>query len=435
MKNSGHLRRVLVLGLSACAVLVLPVRAATPLTLDDYYAAALRRSESVSIQSELIQQAIEKNRQAVAAIKPNLKAFAGYTWQQSPPAGVGLINPNALSNQTQTGVSLTQPLFSGFREFAALRQSRDLIGAQRDDYRNACRLLFNDVVQNFYTILSDEQDLLNLKEEIHQNELRARDLRARVRIGRSRPSELLSVQSTIATLRAQVEQLRGMLRVARENFAFLSGMDANTPLQDSEMLPQQVDALPDYLAATDSRADVQAAQKRVNAAEENVKIARGAYLPTLDLNGNYYFDRPGYLKDINWSVQLNLTIPIYSGGALVSATREAVSQHTQAQLSASQVTREARQEIRSLHDSAAYDLQQIDALKTATEAAQKNYAAQVSDYRLGLVTNLDVLQALTAFQENQRALDRARFTAKTDWLKLLVASGRRRLPAAAEHTP
>ena len=46
----------------------------------------------------------------------------------------------------------------------------------------------------------------------------------------------------------------------------------------------------------------------------------------------------------------------------------------------------------------------LDALEKATEAARKNYEAQRHDYRLGLVTNLDVLQAADAtFWANTRA--------------------------------
>ncbi|MEJ2107103.1 MAG: TolC family protein [Acidiferrobacteraceae bacterium] len=423
MRGSPAIRRVLSLFLGVCAATAVPTAGAAPaLDLNAYYAAALKRSETVAIQGELVRQAQEKIRQAKAAVRPTIKGFAGYTWQQAPNVASSL--PGALGYQPVSGLNLSQPLFSGFREFAALRQTKDLVGAQRDDYRNARRLLFNDVVQNFYTVLSLEQDLANLQEEIHQNELRAKDLRARVRIGRSRSSELLTVQTAISTLRAEVQQLRGQLRVARETFAFLSGMDANTPLQDSESLPGAVDGLDAYLAATESRADIQAAHQRLKAAQENVKVARGAYLPTLDLNGNYYTQRAGYLKDVTWDVQLTLSIPIYSGGGLRSATRDAISQRTQAELSLSQARRSAQQEIRSLHDSAGFDLQQLQALKTATEAARRNYDAQKKDYRLGLVTNLDVLQALTSYQENQRALDRARFTAKIDWMKLQAASDR-----------
>jgi outer membrane protein TolC len=113
---------------------------------------------------------------------------------------------------------------------------------------------------------------------------------------------------------------------------------------------------------------------------------------------------------------------------LQSRVSEAVSQQTQAELSLSQIRRQAEEEIRSAHQSVVYDRLQLDALEKATVAARKNYEAQRHDYRLGLVTNLDVLQALTAYQENQRALDRARFTEKTDYLMLQAAAMRRPAP-------
>ena len=178
----------------------------------------------------------------------------------------------------------------------------------------------------------------------------------------------------------------------------------------------------DYLARLDVRPDLKAAQRRVAAAQENVAVARGAHLPSLDLNANRYLERTGNLKDVTWDVQIALTVPIYSGNLLQSKVNEAVSQRTQAELSLSQIKRQAEQEIRSLYQSLVFDQTQLEALEKATEAAKKNYAAQQREYRLGLVTNLDVLQALTAFQENLRALDRARYTAKFDYIKLQAAT-------------
>jgi outer membrane protein len=236
---------------------------------------------------------------------------------------------------------------------------------------------------------------------------------------------VLNVQATISTLRAQIEQQQGQLSVARESLAFLSGLDAATPLKDSEPESPAPEPLDHYLAGVPERPDVQASEKRLAAAQENVTIAKGAHLPSLDLNGNYYFERPGYLDDINWDVQVALTIPIYSGGSLQSKVREAGSQQTQAELALSQVRRLAEQEVRSLYDNLLADRAQVAAFEKSTEAARKSYEAQSREYRLGLVTNLDVLQALTTYQQNQRALDRARFTAKLDFLRLLASSSRR----------
>jgi outer membrane protein len=421
-----HIMRRLALIFSLlCVVLAAaPARAAGPLTLADYYAAALKRSEVIATQSELIRQAEERTRQANAALLPTVSGFASRLWLDELPPGTST-TPSTFDRQTLAKLTATQPLFRGFREFAAIRQSEALRGAQADDYRNARVLLFKDVVVNFYTVLALESDLRNLEEEIRLNEERLKDIQARIRIGRSRVSEALNVETTVSSLRALVEQSRGQLQVAREAFAFLSGLDAATPLADTEQLPARLPPLDDHLAGIPARPDVQAAGKRVAAARENIAVARGAHLPSLDLNGNYYFERPGYLDDITWDVELALTVPIYAGGSVQSRVREADSQRTQAELAQSQVTRLAEQEVRALYQGVQYDLAQLAALEKSTEAAKKSYEAQSREYRLGLVINLDVLQALAAYQQNQRALDRARLALKADYLRLEAAAARR----------
>ena len=420
----------MVLAVAVVALLVIaanPGHAAEALTLDEYFAAALKRSEVVATQIELIRQAEERYTQANSALRPSVNGVASYTRQDPIPAG-DLSNSSTPNRQSLAKLTATQPLFRGFREFASLRQTKALLGAQDQDYRNARTQLFKDVTQNFYTVLSIEQDLKNIGEEINQNIDREKELNGRVRIGRSRIGEVLSVQSIISTSRAQVEQLQGQLGTAREAFAFLSGLAPTILLRDTEDLPANLEPLDDYLARLELRPDVKASQQRLSAAQENTKVARGAHLPSLDLNANRYLERTGNLKDSTWDVGIALTVPIYAGGLLQSRVSEAVSLRTQAELGASQVRRQAEQEIRSAYQSVVFDRSQLDALEKATESARKNYETQRRDYRLGLVTNLDVLQALTAFQQNQLALDRARYTTKLDYLKLQAAAVRRPAP-------
>ncbi len=395
--------------------------AAAALTLDDYYAAALKRSEVVATQSELIRQAEERYRQAGASRLPTVDAIATRT-RLDDGATDATANP---TRQRNSRLTATQPLFRGFREFATVRQTQALMGAQGEDYRGARAQLFKDVAQNFYDVLTLEQDLANLDGQIRQHQQREKELDDRVRIGRSRVGEVLTVQATVGTLRAQVESRRAELAAAREAFAFLSGLPVATPLHDTETVPENPAALDEHLARLELRPDVKAARQRLTAAQENVAVARGAHLPSLDLVANRYLERTGSLRDVEWDVQLALTLPLYAGGGTQSRVREAASQGTQAELNASQVRRQAEQEIRALHQAVTLDRSQLDALEKATEAARKNYEAQRHDYRLGLVTNLDALQALTAFQENQRALDRARYAAKLNHLRLQAASARR----------
>jgi len=433
VKRNPAVALVLAVGLFLLAVTtVRPVVAAEALTLDEYFDAALKRSEVVANQAELIRQAEESYKQADAALYPSVSGVAAYTRQDPVPESQSATS-NFFNRQTVTKVTATQSLFRGFREFAALRQTKALIGAQNQDYVNARTQLFKDVVQNFYAVLAIEQDLRNLDAEIKQDLDREKELNARVRIGRSRIGEVLTVQSTISTLRAEVQHQEGQLSIARQAFAFLSGLDPATPLRDTEVVPANLEPLEDYLARLDLRPDVKAGQQRLTAAQENIKVARGARLPSVDLNANRYINRTGTLRDSDWDVGIELTVPIYTGGQLQSQVSTAVSQRTQAELSLSQIRRQAEQEISATHQSVVYDQTQLDALEKSTEAARKNYEAQRHDYRLGLVTNLDVIQALTTYQISQRALDRARFTAKTDYLTLQAAAVRR--PAPPEDGP
>ncbi len=437
MNSGGHLVKLhsvrptaWLRGLLLSGVLIADAaRAAPELTLDEYFAAALQRSEVIATQTELIRQAEERYRQANAALRPTLDGVASYTWLDTG-AKDATANP---TRQPHARLTATQPLFRGFREFATVRQTQALVDAQSEEYRNARVQLFKDVVQNFYDVVSLEQDLVNLAEQIDQNLQREKELQARVRIGRSRVGEVLTVQARISTLRAEVEQTRAQLSVARDVFAFLSGLPTSIPLRDNEVLPADIDPLDAYLARLPSRPDVKAARQRLTAAQENVTVARGAHLPSLDLNANRYLERAGSLENVDWDVQLAFSVPLYAGGSLDSRVREAVSQSTQAELDASRVQRLAEQEIRSFHQTVLLDRKQLSALETAADTAKKNYEVQQRDYRFGLVTNLDVLQALTAYQENLRALDRARYTAKLNYLKLQAAVVRR--PATPGSTP
>lgn len=417
--------RLMTVALAMCLLAVARSgNAAGALTLDEFFAQALVRSEVVATQSELIRQAEERNKQADAALYPTLSGVASHTWLDSGARDL----TTSPTRQPHARLTATQPLFRGFREFAAMRQSQALMDAQSADYQSARVQLFKDVVQNFYDVLTLEQELRNLEEQIEQYQQREKELQDRVRIGRTRPGEVLTVQVTISTLRAQIEQLRTQLSTARDIFAFLSGLPGTTPLRDVEVLPVDPGTLDGYLARVPLRPDVKASQQRQTAAEENIRVVRGEHLPSLDLNANRYLERVGSLENVDWDVQLALTVPLYAGGSVQSRVREAQSQGTQAELAMTRASRLADQEIRSFYQTVVLDRSRLDALEKAADAAKRNYETQRRDYRLGLVTNLDVLQALSAQLENQQALDRVRFNVKLNYLRLQAAAVRRPVP-------
>jgi outer membrane protein len=285
--------------------------------------------------------------------------------------------------------------------------------------------VYADLVQSFYTVLALEKDLEHIDTEQGLYTQRIHDLNGRMAIGRSRPTEVLTVQTSEALLVAQREQVLGQLHVAREVLAFLTGLAPEIKLQDTAAIPDTVPPLETYLARLPQRPDLQAAQARVEAARENVTIAANAHLPSVDLNGDYYVDHSEPAPILVWDAQIALTLPVFSGFTLVAKTHQAESLLRQSENDLSQLNRLNLQEIRSDYFNVTSDLSQIAANKAAADMAEKNYRAVLKDYNLGLVTNLDVLVALQSDQDSLRALDKAIFSSKSDFEHLETAAAKR----------
>jgi outer membrane protein len=101
---------------------------------------------------------------------------------------------------------------------------------------------------------------------------------------------------------------------------------------------------------------------------------------------------------------------------------EAVSQKHQVELDQNKVRRDAEKEVITLYSQCASAQNQLKSLKYANQVLAKNYQVHTKDYRLGLVSNLEVLQALSSHVENTRAIDLLNYDLKLNYLKLQIAS-------------
>ena len=390
-------------------------------TIDDCFRAALARSETVGMSLEVVKQAEENYNQAIGAVLPNISGIGGYQWQQNNPnPAYQNIYPNPSSSARLT---VTQPLFQGFKEFAGLRQTKTLVGASVADKNQATTQLYLDTAASYFQVVMSEQDIDNITEELSYYDKRIAELHGFEKIGRSQVTDVLTAQSQQAALKAQMKSVQGQLRAQRAVLAFLTGFDPDEPVFRPAGEDATAKTLDTYLGRVDSRPDVQGDTQRAKAADDGIPIARSGHFPTLGVQGDYYLERTGALKDVNWDVMLNLTVPIFSGGMVQSQVEEAVSKRDQAELQVSRTKRLAVQQIRQYYESYIGDRNEWEAYKEATDLAEKNYKAETRNYRLGLVTNLDVLSALTTFEESKRSLDKARFSMLNDIENLEAAGG------------
>lgn len=395
-----------------------------PKTLKDAYQAARLQSETVAIQQELLDVANELDTQSKSALFPTISGTGTFLTQPVPESATGAsLYPGS---QNTVKITAAQPLFRGFRDFALLRQRKSLVGAQIYTLLAASRQLFYDLSTAYYNVLAFKQDEINYQFQIESNRKRLKELDQFFKIGRSQLTDLLTFKSNISTLEAQLEFTRGQLEQAKDVLAYLTGWNREMLLgeDESSLTPTSGD-LVHYLAQVEERPEVKLAAGNVKAYDEGVPIAFGAHLPSIDLLGNYYITRPGALTDVRWDLALVLTLPIFQGGLVQSQVRQAQAVARQYGLLLSQARRVGELEVRTFYDLLESDQKQLVKLGELVNHSKMNFETTTQYYRNGLVTNLDVLQAMTTYQDAQRKLDRQRYSTHLDTAKLQAATGQR----------
>lgn len=400
-------------------------------SLKSAYFEALKKTEALPAQESKFLQAQELENQAFGALLPNVN-FSVARLQQDNSA-VPALTANTLIGK----FTLTQPLFKSGAEYAGLAAVKAKVRSQ-DASREATKWsLYATVGKAFMSVLSSEKDVENLKVSQSLTTQRVTDLESRARIGRSRRGEVLSARAQLASLQAQLEAALASARSAREDFTVATGLDRDTPLDPAgpELeLPQQMPDLNAYLYRMESRPELVALKEAAVASDESVWVSKAGHLPTLDLSGNYYLARDNLsTSGLKWDVTLTLTVPLFAGGITQSKVRDALETQRQSELALAQSRRQADATLRTLHENVSSGLAQIRLLQEALTAAEFNYQEQQKDYRYGLVTNLDVLSALTTLQDTRRSLDKTKYSVLSQWIQLQALMGE--LPKSISDSP
>ncbi|MCX5858868.1 MAG: TolC family protein [Proteobacteria bacterium] len=384
------------------------------------YEKAIQQSETVAISEEGIKQAEEVYRQAWSGIPPRLS----FTWQEKyqDPAHTDF-------RQALGAINLSLSALTGFREKAAMYSAKTLTRQKELETKWARQNILSDVAQAFWNVVEAENQIQVTKSQQALMQDRIKELEDRVRIGRSREAEVVAAQSLLAQLEANQEDLERVRLAARELLAFLTGAGRDVPLVDASPLPGQPRDLAFYLNAARQRPDLLALRESQQIVQAAVKLAKSGHYPSLSLEGNYYVvgpevnDQQGETNEIRWDIKANLKVPLYSWGQVQSSVREANSQLFITELTLKRQERQVETDVKSAWENLRSSLSELDKYDKLVTLTDRNYKLQSADYRRGLVTNLDVIQALTGLYDATLRRDQSRLNAKLSVILLQVAAG------------
>jgi outer membrane protein TolC len=393
--------------------------ASVPEGLKKLHELAQKQSETVQIADSRADQASERKSRAGGTLLPSVTARYSYQEIDPPP---GSRSPFTRLNQYSALVNLTQPLYRGAAYPAYSFSKIDLEMQER--LRDQAGLgLWQTSAQVFYNLWIAQNDLNSVKKLRDYSDERVKELRERVRVGRSRKGELMQAEAQLASVEADVSKAQYNLQSAQENLEFITGV-AHSPVFGS--LPLQIEStasLGEYLQKSLQRPDLKAKSQEVLMADKQIEIAQAGHQPNVDLTANYYGLRTGILEKSKWDVGVQVSLPLYQGGTVVAQSREMISKKREAVLGHEQLKREIDRDVKILWQNVhSIDLV-IEDLKRAYARSEATYSENKKDYRYGLVTSLDVLVSLNDYINTKRSLERAILERELTFIQLKVASG------------
>ena len=331
--------------------------------------------------------------------------------------------PNNRNYESQSNISMSYTLFNGGQNYNNIGASRAQVAAKRQTLAREYQTIYQDVAQGFYNVLQYEGDLVVQHDLIEALSARVDDLTQRVKLGRSRPSELLQAQTDLANARVTEEQQRGSSNAALETVAFYIGIPAgHFVLKDTGRFPSAKE-LEYYLQQSGARPDVLSQVDSLRQAERNLSVTRGELFPTVTANGNYLASQDPVANQIDATMSLQISMPIFDGGLILAQIHQNHELVRQSALNVQQLQRTADQDTRTAFVNFNASVAQVVVLREAARFAARNLEAQVEDYRRGVVSNLDVLTALQDYQTARAQLHNANMTARLDLINLHVAAG------------
>jgi outer membrane protein len=408
-------------------------------TMESALAKAYQGNPQLNAQRAIVRQNDEGVSQALSGYRPTLSATASVAKQFTneteifPP--LPPVAPNGFSfsikgytNPTSVGLAGQQTLFNGQQTANQVRKAESQVSAARE----TLRMMEESILLSAATVYMDmSRDSANL--EVQQNNVRVlqrtlKDTQNRFAAGQVTTTDVAQAEAQLAAGEANLYAAQSTLMTTRANYKRIIGVEpvnlaAAAPVD--RLAPTTLNAA--VAVGTVENPSVTAALYGVDVAQLQVKIAEGALWPTLALQGTVQQQNYPNILTPNLflgTVMLNLTVPIYQGGAEYSAIRLDKETVGQQRLNVDQVRDQTQANVVQAWGQLQAAKAQVEAAKRQNEASERALEGVRNEAMAGQRTTLDVLNAEQALVNARVSMIFAQHDRVVASYSLLSAVGR-----------
>ncbi|MBC7537431.1 MAG: TolC family protein [Bacteriovorax sp.] len=407
------------------------LKASESLVLDLKEVIKIARENNPTLQAaqEKLNQFEAQKKLSVSPIYPNLSWNLGGNYlKDAVYTGSPKFNGNSY-NQYSSDLKLVQPLYTKGL-FSAIDVADYDKKIQSATIELTERTLTISIIEAFYRFILNQQSLENLlkNQDIIQKSLATSN--QRYQKGRGQLLDILQVKTQLALIQPQVEQAKNQFEIAAQQLINFMGEKEHSNFKLKGQLRTLL--LKDVQKYIDLKnyhlPEYEVNQLQLTQLEYTRDVILGKEYPTLKLVGDYLYNnykKSDLFSDYShaWSIQLQLSIPLFSGFSSNQEKSIIASQNSQLKiarrdlenaLSLKQVT-----SLKNLETSETSLVSAASAVKLAEES--QNEAGRI--YKLSQIDFLQFLLVQQAALQAKSSFDLLKFQSIIAYSNYFVATG------------
>jgi outer membrane protein len=408
-------------------------------TLDEAIASAFATNPQLDLQryeTDIAREGLEQARSG-GRTTVNVSGSAGYEYVDTTPTSpfvFGLGDRPIASAQVQA----VQPIYTGGRVSAGIRQAKAGINAAKSQFDAAEQDLILQVVTAYVDVRRDREAVAIRKNNVDVTGEQVRAADDRFEVGVVTRTDVSLANARLEGARAALAGAEASREASEANYQFLTSLKPGE-LAPPPPVPPLPASLEDAVAvALDGNPDIEAARHSERAASEAIEVARAQYRPQINLVGTAgvqetYGDVTR--RDTSVSAVAQGTIPLLSGGLIKSQVSSARLRRDQARNQIDVLERQIRAQVAQAWFGYDASLRSIEASSRQVDAAEIAYEGAKEELAVGVRTTLDVLDQEQQLFEARLALVQSERDAYVAAFRLLRAAGELDQPVPTGASP
>jgi len=319
-------------------------------------------------------------------------------------------------NAFSTTADVRQTLFS-FKLGKALEAARVARSAGDQDTQRARQLTALDAIRSYNQLLFAMEQLRVIRTDVQSKQTHVDYARNRRAAGVATELEVLRAEVDLENARAEAIRAENEVSAARALLNTVMLRPTSTPIVPTDSLAvvpfaAEFDAaVKEALAA---RPDLQLLRTQERVRSLLIDVTAADAKPSVDFNGSYGFAvrRPKNLFDPDfsrWSAGISLRVPLFDGWRTKGRVAQRTAERNTVTQQIAALENQVRLDVQSAFDALALADRTIQAAELNVAQARRATEMTEANYKLGAVTQLDVVDAQQSLRQAENIRNQAMY--------------------------